>query len=186
MSKANRSKRGIERNAIGRIILVVGGAASGKSDFALQLAGTKKPKAFIATGQGLDDEMAARIARHQATRGSSWTTEEVPSELAAWFTQKGKAYRAIVLDCVTLWLNNLQEAGLSATAVGKKVDALLAAMRNTKVRIVIVSNELGLGLVPMNRAARGFRDLAGRVNQEIAVAADEVHLVVAGIPLRLK
>jgi adenosylcobinamide kinase / adenosylcobinamide-phosphate guanylyltransferase len=106
--------------------------------------------------------------------------------LAAWFTQKGKAYRAIVLDCVTLWLNNLQEAGLSATAVGKKVDALLAAMRNTKVRIVIVSNELGLGLVPMNRAARGFRDLAGRVNQEIAVAADEVHLVVAGIPLRLK
>jgi adenosylcobinamide kinase / adenosylcobinamide-phosphate guanylyltransferase len=186
MSKATRSKRGIKRKATSQIILILGGAASGKSDIALQLAGMKKPKAFLATGQGLDDEMATRIARHQATRGSDWKTAEVPTELAAWFKQKGKAYQAIVLDCVTLWLSNLHEAGVSATTVARNVDELLAAMRRTNVRIVIVSNELGLGLVPMNRAARGFRDLAGRVNQQIAAVADEVHLVVAGISLRLK
>ena len=186
MSKATRSKPGIKQKSTGRIIFVLGGAASGKSDIALQLAGTIKPKAFLATGQGLDDEMAGRIARHQATRGSDWTTAEVPTELAAWFKQKGTAYQVIVLDCVTLWLSNLHKAGVSATAVARRVDELLAEMRRTNVRIVIVSNELGLGLVPMNRAARGFRDLAGRVNQQIAAAADEVHLVVASISLRLK
>ena len=186
MFKVTRSKRGIKHKSTSRIILVLGGAASGKSDIALQLAGTVKPKAFLATGQGLDDEMAERIARHQATRGSDWMTAEVPTELAAWFKQKGTAYQVIVLDCVTLWLSNLHEAGVSATAVARRVDELLAEMRRTNVRIVIVSNELGLGLVPMNRAARGFRDLAGRVNQQIAAAADEVHLVVAGTSIRLK
>src|SRR5512142_3023988 len=93
MSKATRSKRGVKHKATGQIILIVGGAASGKSDIALQLAGMKKPKAFLATGQGLDDEMATRIARHQVTRGSDWKTAEVPTELAAWFKQKGKAYQ---------------------------------------------------------------------------------------------
>ncbi|HSB44949.1 MAG TPA: bifunctional adenosylcobinamide kinase/adenosylcobinamide-phosphate guanylyltransferase [Nitrospira sp.] len=186
MSKATRSKGGIKHKRTGRIILVLGGAASGKSAIALRLAGMKKPKAFLATGQGLDDEMATRIARHQASRGSDWKTAEVPAELATWFKQKGTAYQTIVLDCVTLWLSNLHEAGVSASAVARRVDELLAAMRRTNVLIVIVTNELGLGVVPMNRAARGFRDLAGRVNQQIAAAADEVHLVVAGISLRLK
>ncbi len=173
-------------NGAGRIILVLGGAASGKSDTALRLAGTKRPQAFLATGQGLDEEMAHRIAHHQATRGAHWKTAEVPLELAEWLKQQGQFYRAIVLDCITLWLTNLQSERVTATDIAKKVDELVKAMRKTKARIVIVSNELGLGLVPMNRAAREFRDLAGRANQRIAAAADEVHFVVAGIPLRLK
>lgn len=186
MSKTNRNKRGVTRHSPGQIILVLGGAASGKSETALRVAGNKKPKAFVATGQGLDDEMAVRIARHQAMRGSDWTTAEVPVELAAWLAQQGKAYRAIVLDCVTLWLSNLQGAGVSAVAVSKKVDDLLAAIRTTKARVVIVSNELGLGLVPMDSTARRFRDLAGRVNQHIAAAADEVYFVVSGVPIHVK
>lgn len=169
-----------------RLIFVLGGAASGKSDFALQVVGTKKPRAFVATGQGLDEEMADRIARHQATRGADWTTAEVPIRIAAWFAGQGKAYRTIVVDCVTLWLSNLQGMGVSGSAVTTKVDEMLAAMRGTTARVVIVSNELGLGLVPMEQAARAFRDVAGRVNQQIAAAADEVHLVVSGVPLRLK
>lgn len=186
MSRTNRSKRATAAKTAGRIILVLGGAASGKSGIALRLAGTKKPKAFLATGQGLDDEMAARIARHQATRGSDWTTAEVPVQIAAWFSKEGKAYRVIVLDCVTLWLSNLQADRVSDRAAEKKVDELLAAMRQTYARVVIVSNELGLGLVPIDTATRKFRDLAGRVNQQIVAAADEVHFVVSGIPLRLK
>ncbi len=186
MPKTTRSDRKKSAKTTGRIILVIGGAASGKSDGALRLVGTKKPKAFLATGQGLDDEMAARIAHHQATRGSDWTTVEVPTGLAAWLRKHGKLYRGIVLDCVTLWLNNLQENRVSNTAMGKKVDELLAAMRRTHARVVVVSNELGLGLVPMSKSARRFRDLAGRVNQQIATAADEVYLVVSGMPLRLK
>jgi adenosylcobinamide kinase/adenosylcobinamide-phosphate guanylyltransferase len=169
-----------------QLILVLGGAASGKSEVALRLAGLKAPRAFVATGQGLDAEMSARIARHQASRAADWETEEIPLELAAWFSQEGARYRTIVLDCVTLWLSNLYGAGVTESIIEKRVATLLAAMRKTKATIVIVSNELGLGLVPAEPAVRAFRDLAGRVNQLFAAGADEAHLVVSGIPLRLK
>src|SRR5215475_11626863 len=90
------------------LVMVLGGAASGKSEAALRLAGSKGPKVFVATGQGLDEEMSTRIARHRATRTSDWTTAEVPNELVAWFNGNGKKYRTIVVDCMTLWLSNLQ------------------------------------------------------------------------------
>jgi adenosylcobinamide kinase / adenosylcobinamide-phosphate guanylyltransferase len=186
MSKVKPSRRRDRPEKTGRIILVLGGTASGKSETALRLAGAKRPKAFVATGEGLDDEMAVRISRHQAARGSKWITAEVPVEVSAWFSQQGKAYRTIVLDCVTLWLSNLQGRQISAIAVAKKVDELLAAMQKAKATVVIVSNELGLGLVPVEKPARKFRDLAGRMNQQIAAAADEVHFVVSGVSLRLK
>lgn len=169
-----------------RIILVLGGAASGKSEMALDLAGGKSPKAFVATGQGLDDEMVARIVRHQATRSADWETAEVPLELAAWFSSHGDRYRTIVLDCVTLWLSNLSGSRVTEPGMTKRVAVLLKAIRATSARVVIVSNELGLGLVPAEPSARMFRDVAGRVNQQIAAAADEVHLVVSGLTLRLK
>ncbi|MCC6139866.1 MAG: bifunctional adenosylcobinamide kinase/adenosylcobinamide-phosphate guanylyltransferase [Nitrospira sp.] len=171
---------------MGRIIFVLGGAASGKSDIALQLAGPKQPRAFVATGQGLDVEMAARIARHQATRAADWDTAEVPLEVAKWFSTSGSQYRTIVVDCVTLWLSNLQGVGVTESDLPMRVAALLEAMRETKARVVIVSNELGLGLVPAEPSVRAFRDVAGRVNQWLAAGADEAHLVVSGIPLRLK
>lgn len=169
-----------------RLILVLGGAASGKSEAALDLAGDREPKAFVATGQALDNEMYERIARHRATRPSAWSTAEVPIELAAWFMKQGKTYRTIVLDCMTLWLSNLRGQSVSDSAIEAKLKHVLVALRATSATVVAVSNELGLGLVPSSRSARAFRDVAGRVNQQIAAEADEVYFVVSGMPLRLK
>ncbi len=169
-----------------RLILVLGGAASGKSRAALEMAGRRSPRAFVATGQGLDREMVERIRRHRAARSSDWTTAEVPVDLADWFRQEGRRYRTIILDCLTLWLSNLGGTRVPDSAVSGRVDELLKAVRSTTARVVLVSNELGLGLVPLSRTGRRFRDLAGRVNQHIAAEADEVYFVVGGLPLRLK
>jgi adenosylcobinamide kinase/adenosylcobinamide-phosphate guanylyltransferase len=186
MSPRKPNKRRSARDAQGRIILVLGGASSGKSETALQLAGAQGPRAFVATGQGLDDEMAARIARHQATRTADWDTVEEPLDVEAWFAKHGSQYRTILFDCVTLWLSNLVGSGLHESVILGRVEMLVRTMRTITARIVIVTNELGLCLVPADPSARAFRDLAGRVNQHIAAGADEAHLVVSGISLRLK
>lgn len=186
MSRTRATDRTSWRRPAGKLVFVLGGAASGKSEVALRLAGRKRPRAFVATGQGHDKEMSTRIARHQATRSPDWVTVEVPIGLASWFTGHGKRYRTIVLDCVTLWLSNLQRRTGAAATIGKHVKELLQAMRTTSATVVIVSNELGLGLVPVGRSVRAFRDVAGRVNQQIAAEADEVHFVISGMPLRLK
>ena len=194
-----------------RVIFVLGGAASGKSQVALDLAKGLAPSqavpgpvrrgltpradagkgvgsrfAFVATGQALDREMKVRIERHQATRSSDWETAEVPTDLAKWFSDKGAAYHVIVLDCLTLWLSNIKGLRLRDRDVFEATTSLLAAIRATKARVVIVSNELGLGLVPATKPVRAFRDLAGKVNQQVAAEADEVYLTVSGLPLRLK
>lgn len=174
----------------GRLILVIGGASSGKSATALDLAGKSLPKgaarAFVATGQALDEEMAERIQRHRASRGAEWKTEEVPVDLAGWFEKQGRSFRAILLDCLTLWLSNLKERGIPDKQVPGLVAALLLAVRDSKARAVIVTNELGFGLVPLEASARQFRDLAGKVNQLVAREADEVYFVVGGLPVQLK
>jgi adenosylcobinamide kinase/adenosylcobinamide-phosphate guanylyltransferase len=167
-------------------VLVLGGAASGKSEAALQLAGSRGPRAFVASGQGLDDEMVGRIARHQATRSADWETVEEPLEVEAWFAKQGHRYRTILFDCVTLWLSNLVGTGLKESVILTRTGTLVQRMRTAAARVVIVSNELGFGLVPAEPATRAFRDLAGRVNQQIAAGADEVHLIVSGLSLRLK
>jgi adenosylcobinamide kinase/adenosylcobinamide-phosphate guanylyltransferase len=169
-----------------RLILVLGGAASGKSQAALDKAGKAGPKAFVATGQALDREMTARIARHRATRSADWATAEVPRELAAWFRSDGKAYRTIVVDCLTLWLSNVGGRRIAKVDMTREVADVVQTIRATAARVVLVSNELGFGLVPVSRSARAFRDMAGRVNQQIAEAADEVYFVVSGQSLRLK
>ncbi|MCX5720758.1 MAG: bifunctional adenosylcobinamide kinase/adenosylcobinamide-phosphate guanylyltransferase [Nitrospirae bacterium] len=174
------------RKGRSKLILVLGGAASGKSQVALDLAGEAGPRAFVATGQALDREMKVRIERHQATRSSDWETAEVPADLAEWFCGNRNSYQTIVLDCLTLWLSNLKGRKLHDVAVLDATDDLLQAIRLTKARVVIVSNELGLGLVPATKNVRAFRDLAGRVNQQVAAEADEVYLTVSGLPLRLK
>lgn len=186
MSPRKPNKGRPARRTQGRIIFVLGGASSGKSEAALQLAGAQGPRAFVATGQGLDDEMAARIARHQATRSGDWKTVEEPLEVEAWLAKQGSQYRTILFDCVTLWLSNLVGTGLNESVVLARVGTLLQTMRTAAARAVIVSNELGLGLVPPEQSSRAFRDLAGRVNQQIAAEADEVHLVFSGLPLRVK
>jgi adenosylcobinamide kinase/adenosylcobinamide-phosphate guanylyltransferase len=175
-----------ERKRRSKLILVLGGAASGKSQAALELAGQAGPRAFVATGQALDREMKVRIERHQATRSSDWVTAEVPVDLAKWFNANGQDYQSIVIDCLTLWLSNLLGRRLRDLAVSEATVNLLHAIRATRARVVIVSNELGLGLVPATKPVRAFRDLAGRVNQQVAAEADEVYLAISGLLLRLK
>ncbi|MCW5800476.1 MAG: bifunctional adenosylcobinamide kinase/adenosylcobinamide-phosphate guanylyltransferase [Nitrospira sp.] len=169
-----------------RLILVLGGASSGKSQAALERAGRHTPKAFVATGQGLDKEMQARIERHRATRSADWVTAEVPRDLTGWFRSEASGYRTIVVDCLTLWLSNVCGRHIAGEDVSARVDELVHAIRRSPARVVLVSNELGFGLVPTSRSARAFRDVAGRVNQQIAASADEVYVVICGQSLRLK
>jgi adenosylcobinamide kinase / adenosylcobinamide-phosphate guanylyltransferase len=200
-----------KRQRESRLILVLGGAASGKSQMALDLArGLAPPQAvpvpvrmgqtpradarkgvsprfgFVATGQALDQEMKVRIERHQATRSPDWETAEIPADLAEWFSGNSHNYQVIVLDCLTLWLSNVTRKCPDDLAVSKATANLLQIIRTTRARVVVVSNELGLGLVPATKTVRAFRDLAGRVNQQVAAEADEVYLAVSGLPLRLK
>jgi adenosylcobinamide kinase/adenosylcobinamide-phosphate guanylyltransferase len=169
-----------------KLILVLGGAASGKSKAALDLAGQRGPRAFVATGQALDREMKVRIQRHQATRSSDWETAEVPTDIGVWIRNNSMNYQWIVIDCLTLWLSNLKGQRLRDSAIADATVDLLRAIRRTKACVVVVSNELGLGLVPATKTVRAFRDLAGRINQQVAAEADEVYLVVSGLPLRLR
>jgi adenosylcobinamide kinase / adenosylcobinamide-phosphate guanylyltransferase len=169
-----------------KLILVLGGATSGKSEAALKLAGQRGPRAFVATGQALDREMKVRIERHQATRSSDWETAEIPTDISKWISSNSKIYQSVVIDCLTLWLSNMKGQRLRDSAICDATSDLLRAIRRTKSRVVIVSNELGMGLVPAMKPVRAFRDLAGRINQQIAAEADEVYLVIGGLSLRLK
>jgi adenosylcobinamide kinase/adenosylcobinamide-phosphate guanylyltransferase len=170
----------------GRLILVLGGTSSGKSATAMALAGKAGPRAFVATGQALDDEMAERIQQHQQSRDRAWRLAEVPVDVAGWLGKEGHAYRTIVLDCLTLWLSNVMGRDLSTALVPSMVTELLLAIRATGAKVVVVTNELGLGLVPADAASRRFRDAAGIVNQRMAREADEVYVTLSGIPLRIK
>jgi adenosylcobinamide kinase / adenosylcobinamide-phosphate guanylyltransferase len=169
-----------------RLMLVIGGGASGKSAKALQLAGRSRPRIFVATGQSLDKEMAARIRRHQAEREAGWDTAEVPMELAAWFEEHRDRYRVIVLDCMTLWLSNLLGSGVPDSDIPDRVSGLLKAIHAMQSRVIVVTNELGMGMVPFDPETRRFRDLAGHVNQQFARAADRVYFVVSGCSVQVK
>lgn len=165
--------------------LVLGGARSGKSAFAQKAAENAVDAGratLIATGQAFDDEMAARIARHQADRGESWTTVEAPLALPEAVAALPENTVAVV-DCLTLWLSNLM---LNDRDVEAAAAALVAAVAACPARLWLVSNEVGLGLVPETPLGRRFRDEAGRLHQRLAQAVDEVFFVAAGLPLRMK
>ncbi len=166
--------------------LVLGGAASGKSAFAQQLA-EQHPGSllYVATAQSGDAEMAARIARHRQARGSRWQTLEAPLDLTG-LTSVATGHGAILVDCVTLWLTNLLLAHENVDQVLTAVEAFVATFTQLPAPLILVSNEVGQGIVPDNALARTFRDLAGGVNQQLAAAAGHVWLVTAGIPLKLK
>ncbi len=166
------------------VTLVIGGARSGKSSFALQLAEKASGnKAYLATGVALDQEMAERIAKHRMERSSGWATFEEPLAIPALLGELDKNYQVLLLDCVTLWLSNLL---LSEKDTQTAVNSFLAAISALRGSLFIVSNEVGQGIVPENELARRFRDLSGQVNQAVARVAQDVYLVVAGIPLKLK
>lgn len=163
-------------------ILVTGGARSGKSALAERLVlGMGGAPVYIATASAGDAEMAARIAAHRARRGDGWRTLEAPQELTrALYATDGEPR---LVDCLTLWLSNLFAAGRDWEAEGA---ALVEALARQAAPVVLVTNEVGGGIVPENALARSFRDAAGALNQRIAAAAGEVYLTVAGLPLRLK
>ncbi len=172
-------------NINGRIILILGGAKSGKSTFALHKAELLPGrKAYIATAEPLDDEMKERIEKHRTQRGKDWHTIEEPVNMTRAFREIGSGYAAAVIDCLTLWLTNLL---LGTGDPEIEMRSFLSSLKEgDHPPLFVVSNEVGMGIVPDNALSRRFRDLAGRLNQEVASVADEVYLVTAGIPLRIK
>ena len=171
-----------------RLTFVTGGARSGKSGFAQRLAeGCPGELLYLATSGLGDAEMARRIALHQKARGERWTTLEEPLDLAGRLPGAALGKGAVLVDCVTLWLTNLFfHHGENEIAALAEVDLLIAVLPQVAAPLFLVSNEVGQGIVPENRLARAFRDLAGTVNQRLAAAADEAWLVVSGIPVKLK
>lgn len=164
-----------------RLILITGGARSGKSSKALSLAAPYAGKLFVATARATDDEMRERIDRHRADRGNEWSTIEEPLDLARAMRIQPDA--VAVVDCMTLWLANAIDANVEIEAA---LADFLAAASQRRAPVIIVTNEVGLGIVPAFESGRRFRDLAGLTNQRLAAAADAVWLMVSGLELRLK
>ena len=169
-----------------RAVLIGGGARSGKSTLALQLAlAVPGRRAFLATATASDGEMSDRIARHQLERGDLFETIEEP--LAVPSVVAHHPADVLVVDCLTLWLSNLLMADRSDEAIEAEVDALVAALdARPRALTALVTNEVGLGIVPMSALARRFRDLTGRAHQRLAGRAEEVYLGAMGLMLRLK
>jgi len=165
------------------IILVTGGARSGKSALAERLAQSCGNKViYIATSEPFDDEMQSRIGRHRARRDAGWRTVDAPLELPDMLVQTdGDATRLV--DCLTMWLNNLIYHNRD---VGDEMDRLIKVISEQQADLVMVTNEIGSGLVPQTAEARKFRDLAGELNQMVAQAASQVYLSVSGIPVKIK
>lgn len=175
---------GSKAQATVRSALILGGARSGKSAYAQRLAEAHgAQRLYLATAAAGDEEMAARIARHRRDRGQGWTTLEEPLEIAAALATHAQEDRAVVVDCLTLWLSNLMLAGQDP---GPAVAALADAIQGLAGPAILVSNEVGMGLVPDHKLGREFRDWQGRANQEIAAACDAVIFVAAGLPVQLK
>jgi adenosylcobinamide kinase/adenosylcobinamide-phosphate guanylyltransferase len=171
-----------------RFVFVIGGARSGKSSFAMKLAESSYRNAkrvYIATAKALDSEMAERIDEHKTRRGKGWTTVEEPLQIEKRI-RESSGCGVIVIDCLTLWLTNLLCEGGNDREVLKEAERVASACSECGSGVIAVSNEVGLGIVPENPLGRRFRDLAGQTNQFFAEAADEVFLVTAGIPLKIK
>lgn len=169
-----------------RIIFITGGARSGKSGFALaDASGIPGRKAFVATARPSDDEMKSRIERHRRDRGDAYDTYEEPLRVADLIRDIEGRYEVIILDCLTLWLANIIFEGLDTD---RETDYLVDSLTGLHKpgRIYIVSNEVGMGIVPADELSRRYRDAAGFLNQRIAQAAHEVYMAVSGIPVKIK
>lgn len=167
----------------GPVTLVLGGARSGKSRYAESLIAPLGERVYLATAEAGDAEMAERIRRHRARRGDGWTTVEEPLALAPALAVHARPGRGVLVDCLTLWLANLMAADRDVPA---EVDGLVQALAACAGPVVLVSNEVGQGIVPENAAARAFRDHAGLAHQAVAERAHRVVLVTAGLPMVLK
>jgi adenosylcobinamide kinase/adenosylcobinamide-phosphate guanylyltransferase len=170
---------------MGRITFITGGARSGKTAYALKRAMEHAaPRLYVATAEALDDEMRERIERHRKDREAmGFSTLEEPLDISAALKGLDRQYGAVLLDCLTLWLSNLMAKGLDAQEEGQK---LLEALKGLAAPVYVVTNEVGLGIVPDNGLARAFRDNAGRLNAMMAAEAGEAWLMVSGLPVKIK
>ncbi len=167
-----------------RSVLVLGGARSGKSAYAQSVAETSAPeRLYLATAEAGDAEMADRIARHRDARGAGWTTREEPLDLVEALTAEARPGRIVLVDCLTLWLANLMASSRDVEAETIRLAQALGALGGPAI---VVSNEVGLGLVPETRLGRDFRDCQGRANAALARASDAVVFLAAGLPTLLK
>jgi adenosylcobinamide kinase/adenosylcobinamide-phosphate guanylyltransferase len=181
----------MQENRRNRVTLVLGGVRSGKSRYAQQLGEQVERVLFVATApaSGSDDEMRAKIERHRADRPAGWATVEEPLELARVLTEQGAEYDLAIVDCLTLFVANLLHAEneeQNDAILDRQTTALCAALAAAPCDVVLVSNEVGSGVVPAYALGRRFRDALGELNQRVAEAADDVLLLVAGLPLALK
>ncbi len=169
-------------------ILVLGGCRSGKSGFAKQTADNmaESKKIYLATSVPADPEMEERVKRHQDDRGPDWATVEEPVLIHDAIVTASADASVILVDCLTLWTSNLLFKGMDEAAIMAAVDLLAAALDQALCPVILVSNEVGYGIVPDNSLARQFRDMAGLVNQRVAKAVDQVFVTMAGIPVQIK
>jgi adenosylcobinamide kinase/adenosylcobinamide-phosphate guanylyltransferase len=169
------------------VTLVLGGVRSGKSRWAQELAIEAARVAYVATAQPCDAEMTEKIRRHRAERPISWCTFEEPLEIGRLIAEYAPAFDVMIIDCLTIFVANLQqEAGADPSRMALRIEDLLQALRALRTSVVLVSNEVGSGVVPPYPAGRKFRDALGKLNQQVAGIADNVVLLVAGLPLTLK
>ncbi len=170
------------------IIFVTGGARSGKSDFAQDLAEKRSGRRlFVATAEAFDDEMRARILNHKKRRGDRWDTVEEAIHLGKVMKTSAQGYDTVCIDCCTLWMSNLMGAYPQETERAETViDEFFAGLEGFKGTLIVISNEVGLGIVPENALAREYRDRLGFLNQRMARRADRVYFMIAGMPLAVK
>lgn len=183
----------------GRLIMLTGGARSGKSRYAQELAADPGgPVLYVATAEALDDEMKERIAEHRASRPASWRTLEASTNIGNAIAKELGDTRVVIVDCITVLAGNLlgRQAGIDeewrvdarlfATDIRNEVTQLIRCIEGSEATFIVVTNEVGTGIVPDNQPSRVYRDVLGEANQQLASKADEVYLLVAGIPFRVK
>jgi adenosylcobinamide kinase/adenosylcobinamide-phosphate guanylyltransferase len=169
------------------VTLILGGARSGKSRYAQKLASEIKRVTFIATARPSDSEMRRKIAQHRSERPASWETIEAPTDLANAIESRSTKANVIIIDCLTLYLDNVMRAKRGAVIeIERRLHQVCEVIRTSKSSVIVVSNEVGCGVVPAFRSGRRYRDLLGQLNQQIAEMADRVILMVAGMPLTVK
>lgn len=168
--------------------LVIGGCRSGKSRHALTLAeeNSTKNRIFIATCIPFDNEMKQRVSRHQKERGITWKTVETPLDVAEGVLQNSAGSEVILIDCLTLWISNLMMETEDSSVISNYYERLATALQKAECPVILVSNEVGTGIVPENRLARLYRDMVGLANQKVAASVDRVIWMVAGIPVQIK